>query len=372
MTAYEALMQALQFVPLDCYNVLTEATKMILERLQSTVQQAALVASQGREAVMTVAEIQSSLCALIATIARCLKKDDAKLVAPQIMQMVLAIFESGTGTENAVQEDALMMLSALTDALDADFNQYVAHAKPYIQAGMKNVSHYEVCNCCVGLIGDIARSLGANFVPFGDDFMTSLLTTLQDPNVEQSVKPNILSCFSDVAMAIGPEFLKYFTHVMEALKAASVSAAENVQDQDYDVIDHMNELREGCLTAYTGCLAALKGEDKAPSQNVTHIMAHIPHIMGFVERIFQDGELSEENIKTGAGLVGDIIDVFGAQLLQATPAVLTEPLCRSVLDRAEKADDKEATRLARWLRKKLAGIGINLTPLQNPGFGYQG
>ena len=31
---------------------------------------------------------------------------------------------------------------------------------------------------------------------------------------------------------------------------------------DFDMVDYVNELREGCLEAYTGIVQGLKGEDK--------------------------------------------------------------------------------------------------------------
>ena len=34
---------------------------------------------------------------------------------------------------------------------------------------------------------------------------------------------------------------------------------------DYDMIDYLNELREGCLEAYTGMVQGLKGDAESPS-----------------------------------------------------------------------------------------------------------
>lgn len=34
---------------------------------------------------------------------------------------------------------------------------------------------------------------------------------------------------------------------------------------DYDMIDYLNELREGCLEAYTGMVQGLKGDNDQPS-----------------------------------------------------------------------------------------------------------
>jgi hypothetical protein len=34
---------------------------------------------------------------------------------------------------------------------------------------------------------------------------------------------------------------------------------------DYDMIDYLNELREGCLEAYTGMVQGLKGDSESPN-----------------------------------------------------------------------------------------------------------
>lgn len=72
------------------------------------------------------------------------------------------------------------------------------------------------------------------------------------------VKPLILSTFGDIALAIGVDFKKYAGVVLDALHHASMVTGDA---NDYDQIDYFNELREGCLDAYTGILQGLKGNN---------------------------------------------------------------------------------------------------------------
>jgi len=60
---------------------------------------------------------------------------------------------------------------------------------------------------------------------------------------------------------LGPHFKLYLDIVLSTLYQASVARAD---ESDYDSIDYINELREGCLKAYTGIVLGFNG-DKAPT-----------------------------------------------------------------------------------------------------------
>ena len=81
------------------------------------------------------------------------------------------------------------------------------------------------------------------------------------------MKPQILSVFGDVALAVGVEFKKYLDVVVSTLHQASQA---QVDRNDYDMVDYLNELRESCLEAYTGIVQGLKGDGDNPSRKYLH------------------------------------------------------------------------------------------------------
>ena len=72
----------------------------------------------------------------------------------------------------------------------------------------------------VGIIGDISRALGEQSVQYANPFMTVLLENLQSDVLNRNVKISILSCFGDIALAIGPAFEPYFETTMGVLRQA--------------------------------------------------------------------------------------------------------------------------------------------------------
>lgn len=80
-----------------------------------------------------------------------------------------------------------------------------------------------MCQVTVGVLGDVCRAIEDQIYPFCDGIMHILITNLQSEDVQRTIKPQILSCFGDVALAIGDKFEKYLSHVLTMLQSAQVT-----------------------------------------------------------------------------------------------------------------------------------------------------
>ncbi|KAK7879817.1 hypothetical protein WMY93_033513 [Mugilogobius chulae] len=308
--AYEALMEIVKNSAKDCYPAVQKITLVIMERLRHVLQMESHIQSTSDR--MQYNDLQSLLCATLQNVLRKVQHQDALHISDVVMESLLRMFQSTAGS-GGVQEDALMAVSTLVEVLGADFQKYMDAFEPFLVIGLKNHAEYQVCLAAVGLVCDLCRALMSNILPYCDKIMNLLLDNLRNQDVHRSVKPQILSVFWDIALAIGGEFKKYLAVVVDTLNQASQA---QVDKTDYDMVDYLNELREGCLEAYTGIIQGLKGDQ----ENVIHSESHpnvmlmqpqVPYILSFIDHIAMDEDHSDGVVANSAGLIGDMCVAFG-------------------------------------------------------------
>jgi importin subunit beta-1 len=72
--------------------------------------------------------------------------------------------------------------------------------------------------------------------------------------MERSVKPHIISCLGDIAMAVEGYFERYLPYVMMMLVQASQIKFDT---QDYENLEYLAQLQEAILEAYTAIIQGL-------------------------------------------------------------------------------------------------------------------
>jgi importin subunit beta-1 len=167
---------------------------------------------------------------------------------------------------------------------------------PFLVAGLQNFEAYHVCAIAVGLVGDIARSIEGKILPFCNDIMTALVQSLRDENLHRSVKPTVLSCFGDIAMALAAAFEPYLPLSMMMLMQASTTA---VPDDDEELVEFANELRGCIVEAYTGIIQAFRDGGRVNLMSV-----YIDPIMQFLQSLGAEEIKDYDVLGKAAGLVG--------------------------------------------------------------------
>ncbi|KAH8381065.1 importin subunit beta [Drosophila serrata] len=345
--AYEALMDMIKNSPLDCYLVVQRTTLVILERLNQVMQMETQINNHSDRHQFN--DLQSLLCATLQSVLRKVHEQDAPQISDAIMTALLTMFNSSTGKAGGVQEDAFLAVSTLVELLGVQFAKYMPAFKDFLIMGLKNHQEYQVCCASVGVTGDIFRAVKDLMVPYCDEIMSVMLTNLAEPTLHRSVKPQILSTFGDIALSIGSHFIKYINVVLEMLRVASNL---QIDANNYDMNEYINELRESVLEAYTGIIQGLKGMDQTAHPDVMHMEPHLGHIISFIKRIAQDGDVSDSMMASAAGFIGDLCTSFGSRLCP----LLDDAIITHFLVEGKRSKGQRTKMLCTWAVKEIKKI----------------
>uniref|UniRef100_A0A915AY70 Importin N-terminal domain-containing protein n=1 Tax=Parascaris univalens TaxID=6257 RepID=A0A915AY70_PARUN len=343
IAAFETLMELIKNSPKDCYPVVQNTTVVMLKKLEQLLSiENSLETSSDKSQLR---DLESLLCATLQSVLRKMREEDAPLIGDAIMRGLLQIMQRCAGKEcGGVMEDALMAVSTLIEALGNKFLNYLDVFKPYLTAGLGNHEEAQVCSAAIGVLADLCRALEGNIAPYLDEFMSLLFQIVQSEKVDATVKPAVLSCFGDVALAIGPSFSRYYEYVTNFLLMA-VSTAKVEDREDYDKVEYVEQLRESCIEAYTGIVQGMR-----TSQNELALLAsQTPHMLDLVELIATSDSIEDSLVGAASGLVGDLVTSFGVAIL---PSVDNQHIA-ALLTRGRRSKTAKTKSLAMWATKEI-------------------
>ncbi|XP_064389350.1 importin subunit beta-1-like [Halichondria panicea] len=348
--AYEALMDLIKFSAKDCYPVVQNTTAIILESIKHVLNiQVSQLSGADRQ---QLTDMESLLCATLQSLLRKVNTEDIQQISDTVMQSLLVMFQSHSGQSGGgVQEDAIMTVGVLVEVIGEGFGRYMEAFKPFLLHSLRNYAEHQVCLASVGLVGDLCRSLGQGIAGYCPEFMAILLETLGNSTVHRSLKPQILSTIGDIALALGPNFQQYLEVVLQILQQAASIESDKT---DFDMIDYVNELREGCLEAYTGIVQGLKGDNKDQVNSAVQLISnHVPSIIAFIERVADDEEHTDANVATCCGLLGDLVTAFGVAL---GPLLNNKGLLTKLVAEGRRSRMKRTKTLAAWATQELSKL----------------
>jgi len=331
-SAYEAINSLISSSAKDTIPFIVRALPVFMDQLSKTF---------SLREVEEQNELQSHLCSVLQTITTKLE-DQIKPFAAGLMQLYLQVFNSKNAT---VHEETLMAVGALANAVGEEFELFMSSFKNVLLAGLRNFQEYEVCTIAVGVVGDIARALGAKLINYSDEIVNILLQNLQNSQLSRDVKPPILSSFGDLALALGGNFEKYLNPVMIMLtQAAATPLGSNPDD---DMIDFLNSLREGIFDAFTGIIQGLRSDNKSKL-----LGPYVNAIFQFVNVVSEDKNRSDGVTRSCIGTVGDLISALGSDLKAISSFRFLEPLIKDGLH----SDNQSTVQIAKWARDSITKL----------------
>ncbi|KAI8888288.1 ARM repeat-containing protein [Backusella circina FSU 941] len=338
-SAYEAISTFCMFSANDCETVVQRVVLAVLDRLEATMAMENQILDADDRA--NHSELQSSLLGVLTNCVRRLGRD-ISVVADRIMTVILQLLNNQSKYATTT-EDAFLAVGAMTTSLEADFSRYAESFVPKLCEALQNPAEHQLCLISVGIIGDICRALGKNAAVYCTSLMQLLVANLQNVAVDGNVKTATLSCFGDIALAIGDQFAPFLDVVMMALQQASSFRPET---DNLDVAEHFNVLYEGVVEAYVGIVQGLNGTPH------THMLQpYIPHMFDFVHAIAIDQHKSDSLTRASIGLLGDLAETFEGQLKSFFSQDWVPLLLRDA--RTNRAYGNTTKETARWAKEMI-------------------
>lgn len=296
-SAYEALSAFVTYSANDSMPIVGNIATEVLSRLEATIaMQLQVFSVEGRSALE---ELQINILSLLTTVIRRMSSQ-VEGAADKLMTMFIKLLEAQQ--PNAlIEEDIFIAISAVCSAVGLNFLKYMDLFVPYLTKALGNVES-PTCNTAVGLVADLAQSLGQAITPYLNGLMEILGANLNNPAVKRDLKPAIVSCFGDIASVLGENFLPYMPVVIQICTELTNLAPE---DNSYDSIDYVNLVKEAVLDCYVGIVSSLSGHPDTLYSIVGPIFQLIEQIAGDVEMA-----TNESTARSAVGLLGDIAAMY--------------------------------------------------------------
>jgi importin subunit beta-1 len=175
--------------------------------------------------------------------------------------------------------------------------------------------------------------------------MNALVEDLKDSGIHRSVKPPVLSCFGDIAMAIGGgAYTPYFDVSMMMLMQAS---STEVPQDDEDLIEYLNLLRESILEAYVGIIQGLRDGNM-----LEKFEPFVPGIMSFLQKISEDPNRDSYVLSKAVGMLGDLAQTMGAKIKNE----INKQFAAKLISDAMSSGDASLVEVAQWASQTLTAL----------------
>eukprot|EP01080_Neovahlkampfia_damariscottae_P009376 gene9376-1587_t len=326
VNVYAALSSLIDSSTPDVYKTLQQIFTIFCQRLSGTLKQGTLSSEEREELYL----VQGLICQCIQTLTNKLGSA-IKPYADDLMNLLLTLISQGT----PAIDDAFLAVDAVVDALGVEFERYL---KPFMALLIKGISNYRdehLCLTCVSIVVDVCTAVGDKLEPYTDDLITALLNNLLIKDISKDIKPPVIGCFGDIAMALKGKFEKYLQQVTIVLKQAGEAKVDPTNEE---LIDYVNLLRENILNSYTGMLQGLK-KDKPQS-----FIPYVDNLLYFLNGISNDKTMDQGVFKSAVNVLGDLANVYGSKI----KPLLQQNVFVAMVKEAMSSNDPETVQAGKW------------------------
>eukprot|EP00300_Choanocystis_sp_HF-7_P024817 c26368_g1_i1.p1 GENE.c26368_g1_i1~~c26368_g1_i1.p1 ORF type:complete len:863 (+),score=211.06 c26368_g1_i1:47-2590(+) len=288
ISSYEVVAAVIQAGAEDTVSLAAQLIPEMLTRLQATFN----MQGAARD------ELQGLLCGVLASIVQKLGNRIDEPTADSLMGTFLQVLVQSAAT---VHQEALLAIGSVANAISGRFTRYAEAVVPVLLRALSNHAESQVCSVAVGLVSDLGRALHKSLITYIDPIMQVLLTNLQNPELDNSVRPPIMAVFGDIALAVGEKIIDYLQNVVGVL---SLAVQWSVDQNDEDSIEFFNEIRRSVLDAFVGILSGLHDDNKQDA-----LLPYLDGIFVFLRSVAQDNAMrddTDELTRVAVALIGDL------------------------------------------------------------------
>ncbi len=338
---YEAALNLIMFSAADMNQYVKSILLECLTRLELCINPATNMPLQEKH------KLQGSLCGIIGV---CIEKyqpeDVTEEVADRLMTALLTVVKD---TTSSTVSEGFYAICKLTTVMESAFARYVEYLMPFVFAALDNFEDKSSCTHVIAILGDLYRALSPAegevataphpMAQFSDDIMRRVLTLLQSNSAPKTLKPEAISLFSDVVLALKKDFHRYSDSVMTMLDNASrTELSANEEDEEHD--EFVWELREKIVEVYAAIFIAFR-EDKV-QETIYHF---VPTILTFALNWCAHSNHTEDVLKHTVALLGDLVEAYGAKVSRD---LVNHEGVKKVIQAAQSADSEEIRQYAKW------------------------
>uniref|UniRef100_A0A2P2J5M7 Uncharacterized protein MANES_08G095300 n=1 Tax=Rhizophora mucronata TaxID=61149 RepID=A0A2P2J5M7_RHIMU len=347
-SAYETLNEIVRSSSIiETSQIIAELLPVIMNKLSQTLE-LQIVSSDDRE---KQGDLQASLCGVLQVIIQKLSStDQTKPIILQAADPIMILFLRVLACRSStVHEEAMLAIGSLAYASGPEFAKYMPDLSKYIEMGLQNFEEYQVCAITIGVVGDICRAIDDRILPYCDGIMSHLIHNLRSAELHRSVKPPIFSCFGDIALAVGEQFLKYIEPAL-AMTQSATQICGQIDNSDEELMEYGNYLKRSIFEAYSGILQGFK--DSKPEV----MLPHGGHLLQFIELVFRDSQRDESVTKAAVAVLGDLADALGSN---SKILFKDNAFCVEFLGECLQSDDEQIKETANWTQAMIARVMVS-------------